>query len=225
MAATVLMAVLITVLLPGPVQATSIAEVCRALDMKEKNVMFGSVLSSKVLQGGSKQVVAITTYLTGRNERATAVNVRLDIFRKAGKKLEWVWGRDYGKEYAGNVGRGELELVDLDMDGLNDIIVTFDRQDNPLVEQRLGEVILLGSEGFEVAWKGVMLFDATRDARSTSQERRDRFVRKVNMTRTMKTRGATLFLDKKVTHIAGERLATPKEIVETWPLRSAMGEQ
>jgi hypothetical protein len=225
MAAMVLIVALTVAFLPGLVQAASIAEVCKALDLKEKNVMFGSVLSSKVLEGGGKQVVAITTYLTGKNERATAVNVRLDIFRVTGKKLEPVWSRDYGEEYAGNVGRGELELIDLDMDGLNDIIVTFDRQDNPLVEQRLGEVILLDHEGFHVAWKGIMMFDATRDARTTPQERRDRFVRKVNMPRTMKTRGDTLFLDKKVTHIAGERLPTPRETVETWPLRSAMGER
>ena len=108
MAAMVLIVALTTAFLPGLVQAASIAEVCKALDLKEKDVMFGSVLSSKVLEGGGKQVVAITTYLTGKNERATAVNVRLDIFRVTGKKLEPVWSRDYGREYAGNVGRGEL---------------------------------------------------------------------------------------------------------------------
>jgi|GEM_PF-3463723 len=218
-------AVLMAGLLPGAASGASIGDVCRALDLKEKNVLFNTILKAKVLEGNEKQVVSILTYLTGKNERATAVNVRLDLFREKGKKLEWFWGRDYGKEYAGNVGRGELELVDLDMDGINDIIVTFDRQDNPLVEQRLGEVILAAGGTLEVAWRGVMFYDATRDARSTPQDRRDRFVREVNIPRTLKTRGATLFLDKKVTHVAGEKLPVPKEIVETWPLRSVPGER
>jgi hypothetical protein len=150
------------------------------------------------------------------------VNVRLDVFNEHDGTLVPVFSRDYGVEYEGYVGRGDLELVDLDLDGVNDIIVTFDRQDNPLVEQRLGEVILLGASGFEVGWKGIMMLDATRDARSVPLERRDHFLREVDIPRTLKSRGATLFLTKKVLAVAGERLEQSKEITETFPLRSAM---
>jgi hypothetical protein len=208
--------------LATPLQAAGIAEVCKAIGIKEKDAMFSSVLTGRVLEGNSKQIVAVTTFFTGSKGRDDAVNVRLDVFNERGGKLVPVFSRDYGKEYAGYVGRGDLELVDLDTDGINDIIVTFDRQDNPLVEQRLGEVILLGSAGFEVGWKGIMMLDATRDARSVPLERRDHFRREVDIPRTLKSRGATLFLKKKMIAVAGERLEKAKELTETFPLRSAM---
>ena len=208
--------------LATPLQAAGIAEVCKAIGIKEKDAMFSSVLTGRVLEGNSKQIVAVTTFFTGSKGRDDAVNVRLDVFNERGGKLVPVFSRDYGKEYAGYVGRGDLELVDLDTDGINDIIVTFDRQDNPLVEQRLGEVILLGSAGFEVGWKGIMMLDATRDARSVPLERRDHFRREVDIPRTLKSRGATLFIKKKMIAVAGERLEQAKMITETFPLRSAM---
>ena len=215
-------ACLLLVFLANPVPAAGIAEVCKAIGIKEKDTMFSSVLTGRVQEGSRKQVVAVTTYLTGKKDRDNAVNVRLDVFNETGGKLVAVFSRDYGQEYAGYVGRGDLELVDLDADGINDIIVTFDRQDNPLVDQRLGEVILTGGGGFEVGWKGIMMLDTTRDARSVPVERRDHFMREVNILRTLKTRGETLFITKKVIAVAGERLEQPKEITETFPLRSAL---
>ena len=208
--------------LATPLQAAGIADVCRAIGIKEKDAMFSSVLTGRVLEGDSKQIVAVTTFFTGSKDMDNAVNVRLDVFNKRGGKLVPVFSRDFGKEYEGYVGRGDLELVDLDADGINDIIVTFDRQDNPLVEQRLGEVLLLGVSGFEVGWKGVMMLDATRDARSVPLERRDHFRRQMDIPRTLKSRGATLFLKKQVIAVAGERLEKAKVITETFPLRSAM---
>ena len=218
--AAVACAVLLSAITPLP--AAGVGHVCRAIGIKEKDAMFCSVLSARVLQGDGRQVVAVTTYFTGSKDRDDSVNVRLDIFNESGGKLVPVFSRDYGKEYEGYVGRGELELVDLDLDGINDIIVTFDRQDNPLVDQRLGEVILLGEAGFEVVWQGVMLLDTTRDARSVPVERRDHYIREIDIPRTLKTRGSTLFLTRKVIAVAGERLESPKEIAETFPLRSAM---
>jgi len=206
----------------SPAPAAGIADVCKAIGIKEKDAMFSSLLTRRVLEGNDEQIVAVTTFFTGKKEKDNAVNVRLDVFNERGGKLLPVFSRDYGKEYAGYVGRGELTVVDLDMDGIYDIIVTFDRQDNPLVEQRLGEVILLGLSGLEVGWQGTMMLDATRDARSVPLERRDHFRREVNIPRTLKSRGSTLFLTKKVIAVAGERLEQPKEITETFPLRSAM---
>ena len=208
-----------------PLPAAGITEVCRAIGIKEKDVMFSSVFTDRVLEGERKQIVAVTTFFTGKKDTGNAVNVRLDIFNENGGKLVPMYSRDYGEAYDGYVGRGELELVDLDLDGINDIIVTFDRQDNPLVEQRMGEVILLGASGFEVGWQGTMMLDATRDARTVPVERRDHFLREVNIPRTLKARGATLFLTRKVIAVAGERLEQPKEITETFPLRSAMNKR
>ncbi len=208
--------------LATPLPAAGIADVCRAIGIKEKDTMFSSVLTGRVLEGNRKQVVAVTTFFTGKKDAANAVNVRLDVFNENGGKLVSVFSRDFGAEYEGYVGRGDLELVDLDLDGVNDIIVTFDRQDNPLVDQRLGEVLLLGPAGFEVGWQGIMMLDSTRDARSVPLERRDHYRREVDIPRTLKARGATLFLMKRVIAVAGERLEHPKEITETFPLRSAM---
>jgi len=80
-------------------------------------------------------------------------------------------------------------------------------------------VILYGDDGFQTAWAHPLKYDATRAARSVPLERRDRYVRKLDVVSTLRTRGVTLFFDKKVIAVAGERLPEPKMIQETFPLR------
>ena len=84
-----------------PLPAAGVGDVCLAIGIKEKDAMFCSVLSARVLQGGGKQVVSVTTYFTGRKDLDNAVNVRLDVFSESDGKLVPVFSRDYGKEYEG----------------------------------------------------------------------------------------------------------------------------
>jgi hypothetical protein len=212
-------AVLAAVVCLVPVQADTSAEVYRAMGMKPADVLAGTVLTARVLPDGGKQVVSLTTYFTGAKEKENAVNVRLDVFRTGGNQLASIYTRDFGAENGGFVAEGDLQLVDLDRDGLAEIVVTFADYSDPLIDLRLGEVILHDERGFYTAWAHPVKYDATRAARSVPLERRDRFVRELDIVNTMRTRGVTLFFEKKMIAVAGERLAEPKVIQETFPLR------
>jgi hypothetical protein len=208
---------------PAPARADASAEVYAAMGLKARDVMTGSVVTARVLPGDAKQIVAMVTHFTGKKGEADAVDVRLEVYRRDGGALVSVYSRDYGRESGGFVGRGEIELLDLDGDGASEIVVSYDQLGSPLVQRRAGEVIVLDPSGFRVAWSGDLEYDATRAARDVPQDRRDRFVRTLDPTATMRTRGITLFMTKKVIAVAGERLPEPKVVRETFPLRQVLG--
>jgi hypothetical protein len=197
------------------------ADAYRALGVKPQKVLSGTVLTSRVTPGGDKQVVCIATYLTGKKERSEAVNIKLGVFISRDVGLDPIYLRDLGTEYGGLVDRGNVQLLDLDGDDINEIVVSFDSYADPLVEEKLSEVIIYGDSGFTTAWSGALEYDATKAARSIPEERRDRFVRELDLPNTLRTRGVTLFFNKKVIAVAGERLAEPKVVQETFPLREA----
>lgn len=204
----------------GVARADTAIEAYTAMGLKPQNVLSGSVMAARVLPGADKQVVAMVTYLTGKRDEATAVNVRLEVFAQRQNSLSPVYSRDFGKENGGYVGQGEVQLVDLDGDGVNEIIATYDNLKDPPIEERTGEVILRDSGGFRTAWSGAVEYDATRAARKLPAERRDHFEREVDVIRTLKTHGLTLFMAKKMIAVAGERMPEPKIVTETFPLRS-----
>ena len=208
------------VVVPG--RADNSRAAYEAMGIQPADVLSGTVLVAKVLPGSAhKQVVTVTTYLTGKRANHEAVNVRLDVFRHAAGELVRVYGRDFGEELGGLVGKGELQLVDLDLDGVNEIIVSYESFLDRLIEQRLGEVIFNRDGVFRTAWSGALDYDATRAARDVPRERRDRFHREFDFRNTMRTRGVTLFMKKHMIAVAGERLPQPKIVEETFPLRES----
>lgn len=195
------------------------SEAYAAMGIPPARVLTGTVSPALVAPGRTKQVVAVVTYLTGSRERDDAVNVRLEVFERQASGLVSLYARDLGKEYPGGVGNGDLQLVDLDGDGINEIIASFDSFADPLIEQRRGEVILREPASFRVAWAGHLKYDATKDARGVPPERRDRYQREFNVASTLRGRGRMLVIDKKVIALAGEPLAEPRWVQETFPLR------
>jgi hypothetical protein len=212
-------AVILGGLCGGP-RAQTGTQVYEAMGLKPQQVLSGSVLTSRLLPGEAKQVAAVVTYLTGRKGEDDAVNVRLEVFATVGGSLSSVYARDLGQENGGYVGQGDLELVDLDGDAVNEIIVTWDTFREPLIDERRGEIIFYRDDGFESLWSGAMKYDATRAARKVPLERRDRYKREVDVVATLKTQGVTLYTNKTVIAVAGERLPQPKVVVETFPLLS-----
>jgi hypothetical protein len=205
-----------------PARADTSREAYRAMGIQPADVLSGTVLSATVLPGDdTKQVVTVTTYFTGKRGNDEAVSVRLDVFRRGANELVRVYGRDFGEENGGLVGRGELQLIDLDVDGVNEIIVSYESFVDRLIEQRVGEVIINENGNFRTAWSGALDYDATRAAREVPRERRDRFHREFDFGNTMRTRGVTLFMNKQMIAVAGERLPQPKTVVETFPLRGS----
>lgn len=206
----------------APARAEGQADIYRAMGIPPEGVLSGTILQARVLPDGDKQIVAMVTYLTGKKEDAGAVGIRLNVFRREGDKLRSVYDRDFAAENGGFVGRGELELVDLDGDGRSEIVATWDDVRSKVVEQRRGEVVMMEGDAFVVAWAGAMSYDATKAAREVPPERRDRYVRKLDIPATLRTRGLTLFTTKTLTHVAGERLPEPRTVQETFPLRAPL---
>jgi hypothetical protein len=52
------------------------------------------------------------------------------------------------------------------------------------------------------------------------RERQDRYTREVDVAATLRSRGTTLFMKKRVIAVAGERLAEPQVVVEAFPMHS-----
>jgi hypothetical protein len=208
-----------------PLQAEPLSKnVYEIMGLKTKDVLTGPILTSRVLPGlpaVPKQVVAMVTYMTGKREESNAVNVRLEVLRKDGDKLVSLYSRDFGQENGGYVGRGDLELVDLDGDAVNEIIVTYDSYKDSLVTERRAEVLLQDGASFTTAWTGPVEYDATKAVRTVPLERRDRYTRALDIPATLKTRGVTLMVKKTVVAVAGERLEQPKVLQETFPLRGS----
>jgi hypothetical protein len=194
-------------------------EVYDAMGLDKGQILAGTQLMGKVVPGEEKQVVCLATYLTGKREKSEAVNVMLAVLSEKGEALEPIFSSDYGASYGGLVGDGNLQLIDLDRDGVNEIVVSFDSYEDPLIDQQLAEVILYEDSGFRVGWAGPMEYDATKAARTVPVERRDRFRREIDLPNTLRTRGVTLFFKKTMIAVAGERLSEPQIVEETFPLR------
>lgn len=202
------------------VSADLALDVYKDLRINPSAVLNGTILQSKVLPGAEKQVVALVTYLTGDKGEAEAVGILLVVYRKDDKgALTSLYARDYVAENAGFVGRGEIEILDLDKDGVGEMFVTWDNVKDKLIQERRGEILLHEGAGFRPGWSGAVEYDATKAVKDVTADRRDRFSRKLDAAATMKTRGVTVFFKKKTIVVAGERLPEPKETVETFPLR------
>ena len=203
--------------------ADTASEAYKVMGLRTADVLTGTVLTARVLPGAGddpKQVVSVVTYMTGKRDEAEAINVRLDVFRRQGSGLVSVYTRDLGRESDGGVGRGELELVDLDGDGANEIIVSWDDYEEPEVEQRRGEVIVHAGDGFETAWAGLLAYDATKAARTTGKAPREKYTRSIDIPATLRTRGLSLMMKKTVLAAGGETVAEPAPVTETFPLRA-----
>jgi len=205
----------------GVARADTAAQVYEAMKLDASQVLSGTVLAARVVPGETKQVVAVVTYMTGKKDKAGAVNVVFEVFASSGETLTSTYSRDLGSENGGNVGQGDLEIVDLDGDGVAEIVLTYDDYTDALIEERVGEVLAYGSEGFETIWNGAMKYDATRAARSVPEDRRDRYKREVDVRETLRTKGESLVMKKTMIAVAGERLPEPKVILESYPRHPA----
>jgi hypothetical protein len=200
-------------------RADTAADVYKQLGVKVQNVMNSSVVTAKVLPGDAKQVVSVVTYLTGKKDEAGALGVRLDVWQSQGGALAPVYTLDASQENGGYVGRGEMALLDLDGDGVNEIGLYYDNLKNGLIQDRRLDVLVWQDGTFRVAWSGSVSYDATKAVRDVPADRRDRYLRKLDFASTRKTKGVTLFMTKTVIAVAGERLPQPKQVQETFALK------
>ena len=106
-----------------PLRAEPISkDVYKLMHLEVKDVLTGPILTSRVLPGMTsdpKQVVALVTYMTGKRDESSAVNVRLEVMRKDGDALASIYTRDFGAFEGRRVinhcpgGRHALRLFEL----------------------------------------------------------------------------------------------------------------
>jgi len=197
-------------------------EAYAVMGIDKGKVISATLTTARVLPGDDKQLVCLVAYLSGKREKNAAVKLRLAVLRVSEGSYTMVWEQDFSAKYGGSVGEGNLELLDLDRDGQSEIIVSFDLFSDPLIRQRLGEVIVWEQDGFKTAWSGLFEYDATKAVRDVPVERRDHFIRELDLISTLRTRGVTLFFNKTMIAVAGQRLAEPKVVEETFPLRKRL---
>lgn len=213
-----LAAALFSVVAISSVRADQSMRAYRALDVEVGDVLNGTVLQAQVRPNAGRELVALVTAFTGKKDNREAVDIRLAVLRERGEALEIVYSKRYFRAVGDPVARGELQLIDFDGDGIQEIVVRYDVERHPLIREREGEILVAKDDGFEVAWKGTLLYDATRAARDVEPDRRDHYLREIDVPETLRTRGVTLFLRKTVVAVAGERLPEPKRLRETAPL-------
>lgn len=202
--------------------ATAGVEAYAAMGIDKGKVISATQTTARVLPGDAKQLVCLVAYFSGTNEKNPVVKLRLAVLEESDGKYTPVWEQDFSAKYEGNVGEGNLELLDLDRDGQSEIVVTFDLFTEPLIRQRFGEVIVWDEDGFKTGWSGWFEYDATKAVRDVPVERRDHFIRELDLINTLRTRGVTLFFNKTMIAVAGERLVEPKVVEETFPLRKRL---
>ena len=204
-------------LLSAPLAAG--VEAYAAMGIDKGRVISGTQTKARVLPGDDKQVVCLVAYMSGKREKDATIRLRLAVLETQGKAFTVAWERDLSAAYEGKVGEGDLQVFDLDRDGQSEIVVSFDLFSTPLIRQRFGEVLVWEEGTFKTAWSGPLKYDATKAVRDVPVERRDSFIRELDLASTLRTRGVTLFFNKTMIAVAGERLAEPKVVEETFPLR------
>lgn len=208
-------------LLVAAAPAVAGVEAYEAMGIDKGKVISGTQASAQVLPGDAKQLVCLVAYFSGKG-KSSSVRLRLGVLEGDEKDYSIAWEQDFSAKYDDNVGEGNLQLLDLDRDGQAEIIVTFELFSDPLIRQRFGEVIVWDEGGFKTAWSGPFEYDATKAVRDVPVERRDHFVRELDLINTLRTRGVTLFFNKTMIAVAGERLVEPKVVEETFPLRKRL---
>ena len=202
--------------------ASAGVEAYATMGIDKGKVISATQTTSRVLPGDDKQVVCLVAYFSGKSAKTATIKLRLAVLEGDDKNYTLVWEQDFSAKYGDNVGEGNLELLDLDRDGQSEIVVTFDLFSDPLIRQRFGEVIVWDEDQFKTGWSGPFEYDATKAVRDVPVERRDHFVRELDLISTLRTRGVTLFFNKTMISVAGERLVEPKVVEETFPLRKRL---
>ena len=196
-------------------------EAYAVMGIDKNKVISATQTTAQVLAGDDKQLVCLVAYMSGKKDKTT-IKLHLAVLKGTDKEYTLVWEQDLSAKYDGQVGEGNLELLDLDRDRQSEIVVSFDLFSDPLIRQRFGEVIVWDEDRFKTAWSGPFEYDATKAVRDVPVERRDHFIRELDLINTLRTRGVTLFFNKTMIAVAGERLVEPKVVEETFPLRKRL---
>jgi hypothetical protein len=187
------------------------------LSVEIRWVISRTLLSADLDGDGVQEQVVLVNRLTGKREKAAAMDVLLGIYRGSGDEARLLWSRSILQATGGPCHGGEVTLADLEGNGPPELLLSYSVTMDPARYQRRGELFRWEDGTVRMVWQGVLALDTSRDE-GTPPAERTRFERELDLSRTLASRGRTLFLSKRIHVAAGVELPTPRTIEESAPL-------
>lgn len=168
---------------------------------------------------GPNLTATLTEYFTGDKNEKTAMNILLGIHVTTEEgKHRLVASRDYNAEAGGFVSRGSLELVDLNHDGLKEILVTYHHNEAPATTRIEMDVLRLAADKLVLLWSGPVRVNTAGPDAGMAPSDRDQYVREIDYARTTASAGRKICFTKTVAVAAGAVLDPPRVLNEEIPL-------
>lgn len=176
------------------------------------------VYTTTSMSVGPNLTATLTEYFTGEKNEKTAMDVLLGIHVTEGGKRRLVASRDYNQTAGGYVSRSSLELVDLDHDGIKELLVTYHHNEQPETTRVEMDVLRLATDKLVLLWNGPIRLNTAVPAARVAPSDRDQYVREVDYARTTASRGRSICFTKTVAVAAGAVLDPPRVLNEEIPL-------
>src|SRR5262245_37847571 len=113
---------------------------------------------------GPNLSATLTEYFTGDKNEQTAMNLLLGVHLTEDGKRRLVASRDYNADAGGYVSRASLELIDLDRDGLKELLVTYHHNEKPDTTRVEMDVLRLAGDRLVLLWNGPVRLNTTAAA-------------------------------------------------------------
>lgn len=173
-----------------------------------------AVLVTTTMQAGAGLSATLTEFFTGDKSEKTGINLLLGLYRTDGGRKELVAARDYNAQGGGFVSRGSLEVVDLDRDGVNEILVNYHKEEKPGMTRIDLDVLKVAPAGLVLAWSGPVRVDTAGASSPFAAAERERFSREIGYLRTAAAEGRKIYFTKTVSVAAGIVLDPPRVLEE-----------
>src|SRR5262245_51040770 len=167
---------------------------------------------------GPNLTATLTEYFTGEKNEKTAMDILLGVHVTEGGKRRLVASRDYNLAAGGYASRSSLELVDLDHDGIKELLVTYHHNEKPETTRVEMDVLRLATDKLVLLWNGPVRLNTTAPAAGMAPSDRDQYVREVDYARTTATRGTKICFTKTDALAAGAVLDPPRVLNEEIPM-------
>ncbi len=160
---------------------------------------------------GRREGVILVVALTGEKDPARATEVLLGTWdASAGEKGELLWSRHVVAETGQPAHDGEMEILDLDGDGQQEIVLSWNRGLRPGLVDRWAEIWTVPDPRHPVkVWEGPWGRD-TRLDRETPAGRKESFQREIDYGATRAAKGRALVFRDTWRMIAGKVLDPPR---------------
>ncbi|RMG48473.1 MAG: hypothetical protein D6718_01685 [Acidobacteria bacterium] len=165
---------------------------------------------------GRPEGLILVNAMTGEQDpaRASEVVVGITAPDEGDRRGALLWSRHVMSETGRPAHDGELTVVDLDGDGRQELILTWDRSLSPKRIDRWAEIYATEQlRQPRKIWEGAWERDTRRDPRTPAAER-EWFRREIDYRATRKAAGRAVVFVKRIGMAAGKAVDPPKGVQE-----------